>query len=211
MTLIAGDQKEEEGWRQTLPWVLSLSRRKIGQMWIHHTGHDASRAYGTKTREWQMTLVMRLEKNERPDADVSFLLVFQKARDRKAGNRTQFEDVRVALVDDRWVAAGAAGSSKRQVKPQSEKFFEALRIATTRNEISKDMFGNKVVQKPATMFDHPAATMEQWQQECVNLSLLEKTDGKFGNAARALFSRARLELISANWIACNETHAWILQ
>jgi hypothetical protein len=92
MTLITGDQKEEEGWRETLPWVLSLSRWKIGQMWVHHTGHDASRAYGTKTREWQMTLVMRLEKKERPDTDVSFLLVFQKARDRKPDNRAQFED-----------------------------------------------------------------------------------------------------------------------
>ena len=40
MSLIAGDMKDEESWRQTLPWVRSLTRRNVGQIWIHHTGHD---------------------------------------------------------------------------------------------------------------------------------------------------------------------------
>src|SRR5262249_4665850 len=62
MALIAGDQKDEEGWRQTLPWVKSLTQRNIGQLWVHHTGHDESRGYGTKTREWQMDTVEHLER-----------------------------------------------------------------------------------------------------------------------------------------------------
>src|SRR5262249_50529181 len=32
MALIAGDQKDEEGWRQTLPWVKSLTQRNIGHL-----------------------------------------------------------------------------------------------------------------------------------------------------------------------------------
>ena len=40
MSLISGDQKDEEGWRQTLPFVRSLTRREIAQIWVHHTGHD---------------------------------------------------------------------------------------------------------------------------------------------------------------------------
>ena len=79
MSLLGGDMKDEESWKQTLPWVLSLTRRNIGQLWVHHTGHDESRGYGTKTREWQMDTVLHMEKIERPDSDVSFLQVSKGA------------------------------------------------------------------------------------------------------------------------------------
>jgi hypothetical protein len=36
MSLITGDMKDEESWRQTLPFQLSLTRRNIGQAWLHH-------------------------------------------------------------------------------------------------------------------------------------------------------------------------------
>jgi hypothetical protein len=50
-SLLAGDMKEEASWEQTLPWIRDLTRREIGQAWIHHTGHDEAHGYGTKTRE----------------------------------------------------------------------------------------------------------------------------------------------------------------
>jgi hypothetical protein len=40
MALVAGNHSEEEGWSETLPWIRDLTRRAIGQVWIHHTGHD---------------------------------------------------------------------------------------------------------------------------------------------------------------------------
>jgi RecA-family ATPase len=48
MSRTAGDPKDPEPWQQTLPWALSLTKRKIGQLWIHHTGHDETRSYGDK-------------------------------------------------------------------------------------------------------------------------------------------------------------------
>jgi hypothetical protein len=47
MSLIGGEMKDEEPWRLTLPWILSLTRRRIGQVWVHHTGHDKTHGYGT--------------------------------------------------------------------------------------------------------------------------------------------------------------------
>ena len=44
MSLISGDMKEEDGWRQTLPLVTSLTKRGIAQVWLHHTGHDETAA-----------------------------------------------------------------------------------------------------------------------------------------------------------------------
>lgn len=102
MSLIEGNQKDEDGWRITLPWVRSLSKRNIAQIWIHHTGHDESRSYGTKTREWQMDNTIHLEQIERPDADVSFRMTFRKAREREPTTRADFEDMEIALVNDAW-------------------------------------------------------------------------------------------------------------
>ena len=93
MSLVAGEMKEEEPWRQTIPFQHSLTKRKIGQVWLHHTGHDENKSYGTKTREWQLDLVMHMTEVKRPDTDVSFTLTFPKARERTPENRRDLEEV----------------------------------------------------------------------------------------------------------------------
>ena len=87
MCLVAGDQKDTLPWQQTLPWALSLTRRCIGQIWVHHTGHDETRGYGDKAREWQMDTVIHLGSAKREDTDVSFNLEFRKARERTPSTR----------------------------------------------------------------------------------------------------------------------------
>jgi AAA domain len=78
MSLIAGDQKDEEGWQRAWPLINSLTRQGIGQLWISHTGHDTTRGYGTKTREWRMDTVLHLTEVRRPDTDVSFQLELKR-------------------------------------------------------------------------------------------------------------------------------------
>jgi hypothetical protein len=194
MSLIAGDHKDEEGWRQTNPWILSLTRRGIGQIWVHHTGHDETRSYGTKTREWQMDTVIHLETIERDDTDVSFQLNFRKARERTPQTRADFADVRIALIGDEWTYFTAI-RKKGEVPPVTWKFFEALRDAAIGNDANK-------------MFGCPAATFAAWQHECAKRGLIEPTAKP--NSARSLFSQNKLRLIGANRIACNDTMAWIL-
>jgi hypothetical protein len=214
MSLLSGNQKDEESWHQTLPWIRSLTKRRVGQFWIHHTGHDASHSYGTKTREWQMDTVMRLEKVERPDTDISFLLSFRdKVRRRTPANRSQFDDTRIALVENHWVYQRVQGRSKTEVSPLAKKFYEALMTATKAKEVAKDLLGDPFVSnKSAEMFGCPAATIEQWQRECARMGLIDAHDsrGHLNNKARSLYSKYRLILIEANWIACNETMAWVL-
>jgi hypothetical protein len=195
MCLIAGDQKDEEGWRNTLPWIRSLTRRSIGQIWLHHTGHDETRSYGTKTREWQVDTVIHMEDAKRPDTDVSFLLSFRKARERTPANRPAFDDCKVALLDNHWISDQTAVSVKAKVSPLGKKFYDALVNATTDSDAKK-------------MFNCPAATIEEWRAECFKLGLIDK-DNK-PDSARTLFSKNKRELIAANWAACNETMAWML-
>jgi hypothetical protein len=184
MCLIGGDMKDEEGWRQTLPWVRSLTRRSIGQVWLHHTGHDEQRGYGTKTREWQMDTVIHLEEFKRPDTDVSFQFTFRKARERTPATRAEFADARIALVNDQWIPDVAITSIKaKKVAPLTNKFHVAL----------------KRLNWPTTI--------EEWRAECFKIGLL---DNDKPDSARTLFNRHKRDLIAANWIACNETLAWTL-
>jgi hypothetical protein len=79
MSLSVGNPKDPEAWQAMLDLIAYLSRIRTGQLWINHTGHDASRGYGDKAKEWRMTSVLHLDVKERPDTDVSFELKFVKA------------------------------------------------------------------------------------------------------------------------------------
>jgi hypothetical protein len=127
MSLVAGDQKEEEGWSQTIPWVKALTARGIGQVWVHHTGHDESRSYGTKTREWQLDTVVHLTRATRPETDVSFDLEFRKARERTPETRQEFAERQVRLVMDQWVHE--ASSKVNGLAPQEQIMFQILAAA----------------------------------------------------------------------------------
>jgi hypothetical protein len=78
-SLLVGDMKDEDSWQHTLPWVRDLTRRDIGQVWVHHTGHDEGKAYGTKTREWQLDTVALLKRVEQPEIDIAFTMEFTRA------------------------------------------------------------------------------------------------------------------------------------
>ena len=197
MCLTGGDMKEEESWQQTLPWVKSLTKRNIGQLWAHHTGHDETRSYGTKTREWQLDAVMHLERYERIGIDVSFTLEFRKARERRPENRLDFQAVRVALVDGQWEYTPIEGTKVPNAKlsPLGTKFLDALRNATIGNDANK-------------VFGCPAASFDRWRSECVKTGLID--DKAPANRTRAMLSKYKLELIAANKIACNNSMAWIV-
>ena len=60
MCLLAGTMGEEESWAPVKLLMRKISSNRIGQVWLHHTGHDSSRGFGTKTREWEMDTVVSL-------------------------------------------------------------------------------------------------------------------------------------------------------
>jgi hypothetical protein len=167
MSLIAGDMKEEEAWRQTLPLVTSLTKRGIAQVWLHHTGHDENRSYGTKTREWRMDNVMHLTTEERPDTDVSFRLEFRKARTRTPETRRDFQDATIALVDDEWTVEAPAAAAPGPISPIAQKFSDALH-----NALAGDM--------TETRYGRRAVTLELRKAECFAIGLLDRDSRQIG-------------------------------
>src|SRR5712671_3407536 len=160
--LLLGDMKEEEPWQETLPWIRDLTNRRIGQIWVHHTGHDESRSYGTKTREWQLDAVAVFERDKEAVADIAFTLKFPKGRQRTPENRADFATVKITLEGDQWsVEIEEPITNKnaaRAASPLGRKFHGALLDALT------------VCGKPrSTAAGRPAVTKAVWESECVRL------------------------------------------
>ena len=196
MSLISGDMKDEEPWQQTLPWVRWLTRQAVGQIWIHHTGHDETRSYGTKTREWQMDTVIHLDVVKRDETDISFCLQFKKARERTPATRFDFQDVKIALIDDRWEYELTDTRRPGKVPPQTEKALDALMNV---------LAGDQVVMLPGS---RRAAHRDHWAAECNARGLIDiKRKEK---SATTIFNRFRRELVAANRIACDGDLQWML-
>jgi hypothetical protein len=194
MCLLGGDMKEGEPWAAVMPWVRSLTKRSIGQVWIHHTGHDASRSYGDKTKEWQLDTVLHMEAAEHPETDVCFNLEFRKARERTPANRAEFQTTKVMLVAEAWATDGRPADHKGHVSPLGLKFFDALTDALAGDDEAIVIAGRR------------STTLGRWKAECTRLGLIEP--GGKPDSARTLFNRHKRDLIAANHIACNEERVW---
>ncbi len=198
--LLTGDMKDEEPWQQTLPWVRSITRRGAGQLWIHHTGHDKTRSYGTKTREWQLNSVMVAEATDRDGADLAFSLRFTKNRERSPENRGDYDPVTITLSDNQWIVEGAAVKPQRKgPSPLGLKFYEALLDAV-------------VVAPVKTTTARLGATNATWMSECTRRGIVDAaSDEKAGNRNRALLSKYRRELVACDWVACNSDISWSIR
>ena len=195
MSLIAGDQKEEVPWSETLPLISGLTRKQIGQIWLDHTGHNTARQYGSSTKAWRFDAVgimTELPEDQRNERETAFKLSFDapgKARRRAPDNWADFAPRTVRLTSDGWESEAAAGGGKPEfgkVPPSREVFYDALLKAITLSATGRP----------------GAATIEQWQDECVRQSMLEPVNNEMKEAERMKsWRRAKSDLIGARWIA----------
>ena len=126
MSLVAGDQKDEVPWTDTLPLVSALTSRRIGQVWLDHTGHNTTRQYGSATKACRFDSVGIMTdppENERRSGEMAFQLSFEppgKARRRTPCNRDDFQTCIIRLHEDRWTSqaiAPTAGKGKDKSEP----------------------------------------------------------------------------------------------
>jgi hypothetical protein len=198
MSLIAGDMREEDGWQQVLPWIRGLTKRSIGQIWVHHTGHDETHSYGTKTREWQLDTVALLERDEQPFADIAFTIKFTKARERSPDNRSDFDHAIVTLAEDRWHSDRRPERTKKLASPKAMTFHRALvRAIEVCGEARPIYAAGRSV------------TMEQWRAEAMRIGAMRTEAAHKSKGEAALFSKYRLELVAAKVVECNGDFVWL--
>lgn len=184
-----------DSWHDGHPWRSDLMHRAIGQIWAHHTGHDESHGYGSKTREWGVDTVAIMERTDDPSL-VSFRLNFPKARERGLENYRDFDTATIVLAEnDRW-ASERGGDHKRagRVSPKGRAFLDALIDALAKAGTRSPQSGNR-----------PAVSQAMWDAECVNHGLVDETQS---HDARRMISKYRLELLGANLISCNQGLVW---
>ena len=114
MCLLGGSMAEEESWAPVKELVRLLSARRIAQVWLHHTGHDATKGFGTKTREWEMDTVIMLSKLEDggDDPSAAFQLEFTKARMKTPENFKQFATRIVRCTEDGFTSEDAPAATR---------------------------------------------------------------------------------------------------
>ena len=100
MCLLGGVMSDEESWGPVKHLVRRITSKKIGQIWLHHTGHDGTKGYGTKTREWEMDTVVRLAFAD--DNHEAVAMEFRKARLRTPANFEQFKARTLSRGPDGW-------------------------------------------------------------------------------------------------------------
>jgi hypothetical protein len=165
MSLVAGDQKDEIPWSETLPLVAALTDAQIGQLWIDHTGHNSDRQYGSSTKGWRFDasgIMTPLADKQADPRSTGFTLSFDypgKARRRTPDNWQEFEPQIIRLQDDRWtsepVSSVRTARTEDQLRPaaiaQYRALLDALAVSTT----------------PGT------TTRAAWYAECVRLGLTQ--------------------------------------
>ena len=157
MSLIAGDHREEIPWNETLPLVGKLTARRIGQIWLDHTGHNTERQYGSSTKAWRFDAVgvmTPLPDDQRGRHEVAFTLSFEypgKARRRTPDNWADFETCIIRLKDDRWTSEPVGGEKHLgKVRPGRIPFYDAL-VGRHRQKL----------RRPAG-----ETTVDAWETEC---------------------------------------------
>ncbi|MDE2580223.1 MAG: AAA family ATPase, partial [Rhodospirillales bacterium] len=201
MSLIAGDQKDEVPWSETVPLVAWITSRGLGQVWLDHTGHDRSRQYGSATKAWRFDAVgimSGLPAVDQKPGEVAFNLSFDspgKARRRTPANWGEFAPSVIRLAGDKWtVEAGgpggrAGGIGPAKVQPSIVAWHDALLDALC------------VSASPGS------ATKDEWFAEGVRRSLTdapEEGDTRtIREAKRAKFRKAVAALVTARWVSAD--------
>jgi hypothetical protein len=144
-----------------------------------------------------MDTVLHLETAKRDDTDVSFNLTFKKARERTPATRFDFQDVRVALVNDGWEHELSDSHRPQKVSPQTRKALDALTNVIAGEQAVPLSGGRR------------AAKRDDWQTECELLGLIDTKAN--AHSARTLFAKFRRELVAANCIACEGDFSWLIR
>jgi AAA domain len=191
MCLTLGEQKDPDVWRAVIPWARDLTTRGIGQVWVHHTGHDETRSYGDKSREWQLDVVAILTKED-DGKFVSFKMEFKKARERHSDNYQDFAPRHVSLADDEWVSEAAEPSKPKKAGKAKTASDHCLGILA-------ELMRTKAMDFPQAL-GRNAVLRHDWQEAAVSAGVCG--NNTFRNLKAKLKLEGKIaELADFVWIA----------
>ena len=206
MCLLAGDMSKEESWEPAKRLVRQISSRRIAQVWLHHTGHDTTKSYGTNTREWEMDTVIMLTKIEEAEeggeGSARFNLEFKKARLKTPSNYRQFAPRLVHVDEGGFASQGAAakgGKRKSDLEIVKEAFVRTYEKFAESVMPVVDGQGRKVRK----------VGVDEIRYELKVTGRLDVTDrDQLTGKARTLFWRARIDLMNTKGWFEQDDQVW---
>jgi hypothetical protein len=205
MCLLGGSMSEEESWEPVKPLVRQLSGQRIGQVWLHHTGHDSSKGFGTKTREWELDTVLSLTKPDGED-DGGVLAEFKKARLRVPRTALEFETRIIRRAEDGWTPDGVRIATMKGGK-------RSLEIARLRGWFlnAYDRLADSVAPTPG--FDGGSSvrkvSVEDIRAELVNRGFLETNEkGHVTATSRSHLRRIKTDLFQGGTFVESDGMIW---
>ena len=202
MSLTVGDLKEPDSWQAMRPKVKELQRRRMGQLWVHHVGHDRTRSYGDKTREWDIDATIIGERAETNGADVAIKLTFPKARRRRPTTVADFEPVTIELRDDEWSASVARPKVR---KPP--KLSNAGRLAMGALEKALTYVGQNPDTHEETGGVNRAVTVDQWRRYFYQIAA-EGTDDPNRNTVKSRWKRGQEDALGKGTVRQWDKWVW---
>jgi hypothetical protein len=125
MCLTVGALTDDRAWAPVAELMGWLTGRRIAQIWLHHTGHDPTRGYGLKAREWRLDTVVMLTKGDEDGLEAEdgapIELRFAKARLRTPHNRDQFAEWKIAFGPNGWRKIEPLGDKKKAKAPTDQQ------------------------------------------------------------------------------------------
>jgi hypothetical protein len=193
MCLLIGPLSEEETWGPMKAFIRQLSSRRIAQVWLHHTGHDASRGFGTKTKEWEMDTVAMLSKQG--DGDGPLTLDFSKARLRTPKTAHLFKPQSIQRGEDGWTSRPGRALKERMVSDHRRK---KEWLVKSYSELAASVM-------PEAGTGIRVVRLDDIREHMKNHGFLDTEGGKIPGRERMAFSRAREDLIHGTSPATTKT------
>jgi AAA domain len=198
MCLLIGPLSEEETWAPMKDLIRQLSSRRIAQVWLHHTGHDTNKGFGTKTKEWEMDTVAMLAKKENTD-DGSVLLEFRKARLRTPRTADLFKTQLIRREEDGWATEPGTFKAKESAGDRKRAWLLG---------VYGDLAGDVVPTPGYTPALVRKVLIKDIRTTMIKRGFLALEDGKIPESERTAFRRAREELIRNEGFASDGTSIW---
>ena len=204
MCLLGGNMSEEESREPVKGLIRQISSRRIAQVWLHHTGHDTTKGYGTKTREWEMDTVVRLSKASDDPDDDSVVIDFPKARLRTPKNYKQFAARVIRMTEDGWVSEGAAslvrkGGKAEDVEILKREFLNSYERLAEHVEPSRGLNGKGTVRKVEVI---------AIRDDLKSRGFLDYVNGRLTPTTRTHLHRAKTLLLKSGTLMEREEEIW---
>ena len=201
MCLLQGNMKEEEPWEPVKAMIRRITSLRIAQIWMDHAGHNATKAYGTSTKMWEMDTVVRLER--RDNNEPGFKIEFEKARLRTDKNMVEFIPQNVALIENQWHHEDAIeGNGSKKATMQSDIMDALHNITATAAGVSRLGLDGKAVK---------ATNINKVRDLMKTRNHIQTNDkGNLTSAASTQFFRAKKDLIDGKKIAMEGDAVWAI-